>query len=222
MISPPLLFACVHCSFSKKELTTSPIHLCIAAQAYTEIDQGELALLLTNASTLEIRLMSKLGLMDKSHTPWESDKHDIAWQVWGSKERALAHTCTHCMRNHAYRRYDISPGAGSLTYTHIQTHTDTYIHTRTRTHIHNCWNLVASFRGKQAGLDVFRGLTSAYKINLTHILESSWSSACSGVCVWLLRRVVPLHLCLILLCLISLCLISLFLFVFRDCAYILT
>jgi len=25
--------------------------------------------------------MSKLGLMDKSHTPWESDKHDTAWQV---------------------------------------------------------------------------------------------------------------------------------------------
>eukprot|EP00967_Tisochrysis_lutea_P112917 scaffold178831_cov21-Tisochrysis_lutea.AAC.1 len=46
-----------------------------------DIDQRELATLLTDASTLEIRLMSKLGLMDKSHTPWESDKHDIAWQV---------------------------------------------------------------------------------------------------------------------------------------------
>ncbi|KAF5841807.1 hypothetical protein DUNSADRAFT_11123 [Dunaliella salina] len=45
-----------------------------------DIDQRELAALLTDASTLEIRLMSKLGLMDKSHTPWESDKHDIAWQ----------------------------------------------------------------------------------------------------------------------------------------------
>jgi len=45
-----------------------------------DIDQRELATLLTDASTLEIRLMSKLGLMDKSHTPWESDKHDIAWQ----------------------------------------------------------------------------------------------------------------------------------------------
>lgn len=40
--------------------------------------------------------MSKLGLMDKSHTPWESDRHDIVWQVRGTwhLQRGLCTTPT--------------------------------------------------------------------------------------------------------------------------------
>jgi len=49
------------------------------------------------------QVISKLGLMDKNHTPWESDKHDTVWQVWGGGKGACVHACLHaalhaCMR----------------------------------------------------------------------------------------------------------------------------